>query len=65
MNSMQGQIICLCFTCTLWSMILIQETETSGNFFVDLNRFWITLIPLLSQEYYYKKHRFTVTSSLF
>lgn len=40
------------------------DFETTGNIFVGLNRFWITLIPSLAQEYYCKKHRFTVTSSL-
>lgn len=30
-------------------------SETSRDFFVVLNKFWIILIPSLSQDYYYKK----------
>lgn len=61
---MQRQIIWLFHLYVMVDDLDPGDFETSGNFFVDLNRFWITLIPSLSQEYY-KKHRFTVTGSLF
>lgn len=58
-NSMQGLIISLCFTCTLIDDPGPGGSEASRNFFVVLNKFWFTLIQSLSQGYYFKKDRFT------